>query len=102
MTRGISGCLAAAVLLAGSAFGQINYKAAFGGVKFSNPMAMAEMPGKPGTFAVAEKGSGTVWLVSKTGADWAKTEFYKIPGGVYQSLEQGLLGVTFHPDYAAN
>jgi glucose/arabinose dehydrogenase len=101
---GLKSSLAAAclLLLAVAANGQITYKPAFGNLTFSNPVAMAEMPGRPGYFVVVEKSSGVAYLAFQQNGTWTKQEFYKIPGGVYKSLEQGFLGFTFHPNYASN
>src|SRR5690606_5055251 len=63
--------------------------------------AGASTPGDPGFLYFVEKGTGVIWRVdASTGA---RTTFLDIPQGDFNADgEQGVLGLAFHPDYAAN
>ena len=69
--------------------------------RLSRPIGMAELPGRPGSFLVAEQYIGQVSLLSPKGdTAYAKTQFVKIPVKVL--AEGSLLGVVAHPQFAAN
>lgn len=67
----------------------------------SQPVAAATAPGDSGFLYVVEKASGIIWRINAdTGA---RTQFLDIPNGEFLSNdERGVLGLAFHPDYAAN
>lgn len=67
----------------------------------NTPVAGASTPGDPGFLYFVEKGTGIIWRVDA--ASGARTTFLDIPQGDFNSDgEQGVLGLAFHPDYAAN
>lgn len=67
----------------------------------SQPVAGASTDADPGFLYIVEKGTGVIWRMdAETGA---KTTFLDIPQGEFISNgERGVLGLAFHPDYAAN
>lgn len=79
------------------------YTDAFPGLKFSRPVYLGEVPGKPGYFLILEQ-SGKIQIVSPTADGWKKSLFASldVSGGDAGGDEKGLLGFAFHPDYAAN
>jgi glucose/arabinose dehydrogenase len=64
------------------------------------PVWFGEMPGRPGTFLVLELKAGRVSLLERAEGKWAKSVFLELK--VQQQGEMGLLGLAFHPDFAAN
>ncbi|MBC7770500.1 MAG: PQQ-dependent sugar dehydrogenase [Phycisphaerales bacterium] len=68
---------------------------------FSQPVAAASTAADPGFLYVVEKTSGVIWRVDAgTGA---RTTFLDIPNNEFLANdERGVLGLAFHPDYAAN
>ena len=68
--------------------------------KFSMPVWLGEIPGKPGNWLVAEKNSGRAFLLSPAGAGYAKQLFLHVD--TRTEVEQGLLSIAFHPDFAKN
>jgi len=73
------------------------------GLTFDRPVVLAEIPGRPGEFLVAEQ-SGKIQRVAREGAGWRKSEFvsFKVLGGKRWEDERGLLGLAFHPRFAEN
>ncbi len=68
---------------------------------FSQPVAAASTAADPGFLYIVEKASGVVWRVDA--ATGTRTTFLDIPNGEFLSNdERGVLGITFHPDYAEN
>lgn len=59
--------------------------------------AMAFVPGTPKLLVVAQKAGSLDWIDLSTGAEGG---WLRIP--VVTRLDQGLLGLTFHPDFATN
>lgn len=66
---------------------------------FSNPVFVSSPPKDKTRLFVVEKSSGRIYII-KNGAT-LPTPFITI-GNLAQSSEQGLLGMTFHPDFANN
>ena len=66
----------------------------------TNPMFVTHAPGRPNELFIAERGGAIKILNLSTGAVSA-TPFLTIPS-VDAAGEGGLLGLTFHPDYASN
>jgi len=75
---------------------------------FINPVWFGEVPGKPGTFLVAEQGNGPyadsarVWaLIPDQNGNYRKQKFLALKVRK-NMMEMGLLGFAFHPDYVQN
>jgi len=75
---------------------------------FVNPVWFGEVPGKTGTFLVAEQGGspyadyGRIWaLIPDRNGNYHKQKFLALKVRK-NMMEMGLLGVAFHPDYAEN
>lgn len=67
----------------------------------AQPVAGASTTADPGFIYVAEKASGIIWRIDpSTGA---KSVFLDIPDAEFaRNGENGVVGLTFHPDYATN
>jgi glucose/arabinose dehydrogenase len=104
MYASISSRISLAAVLLGLAgtgtFGQIQFKDAFPGVKFAEPVYFGAFPGKPKANVVLEQHKGLALIVYQNGANWVKDTLVKID--VHQSGEMGFLGIAFHPQFAAN
>ena len=69
---------------------------------FSKPVQVTFAPGDANHIYVTEK-TGTVRKVNTLTNSVSPTPFFTFPAGEIGSLhEQGLLGITFHPNYATN
>jgi glucose/arabinose dehydrogenase len=73
---------------------------AFPGVTFSNPICIASPPGETNRLFVLER-AGRVTVITNLAAP-NRTLFMDISSRVITAGEQGLLGIAFHPNYAAN
>jgi len=77
------------------------------GLTFKRPVVLAEIPGHPDHYLVAEQ-PGTIMLVQPAAADgnapWEKIPFASlaVSGGRYFEDERGLLGLAFHPRFKDN
>jgi hypothetical protein len=94
---------AAAILLglAGTgALGQIQFKDAYPGVIFNEPVYFGAFPGKHKANVVLEQHTGLALIVYQDGTQWVRDTLVKID--VHQSGEMGFLGIAFHPQYPAN
>ncbi len=92
--------LAFAALVAASAFAQTNFKIEVYAVGFSSPIAMIQDPTNPDVqFVVEQRGRIRPVVDGVVQA----TDFLNLTGTVHPSnSEGGLLGLAFHPNYAAN
>ena len=92
-----------AALLAFPASAQVTLTDAFPGVRFTSPVELKVAPGQPERVYVVEQGRGLARVMTLQPGDAEATVFLDIdervlkPGG-----EEGLTGLAFHPDYAAN
>lgn len=69
---------------------------------FSQSLFATSAPGDPDRLFVVEKG-GVIRLLDLNIGATAATPFLQLPSGsLSTSGERGLLGLAFHPDYAAN
>jgi putative heme-binding domain-containing protein len=68
--------------------------------RFEHPVWFGPVPGLADTFAVEEHESGKIWYLKKTGGTDAKEVFADT--GRYQTGTRGLVGLAFHPHFAAN
>jgi putative heme-binding domain-containing protein len=68
--------------------------------RFQHPVWLGAVPGLKDTFLVAEHETGTVWLFRKSGSEESKTPFLKT--GPADRGASGVLGMCFHPKFAAN
>lgn len=73
---------------------------AFGGLSFSQPIYVGEIPGRPGFFMVAEQHAANLTLVYRKDNAWVKENFWKV--SVNGAGEMGLLGLAFHPRFSSN
>lgn len=91
----------AAALSAGAQTATIKFTEAYPGTKFENPVYFGPFPGHPNTNVIIEQHQANVLLVTKqTDGKVVKDTLYHLKVG--QDMEQGLLGIAFHPDYAVN
>lgn len=73
---------------------------AFPGLRFSNPVAIVQMPGHEDRVFVVEK-TGRIRMIT-LGEDPQRLSFINLTDRVRSGGERGLLGLAFHPDYASN
>ncbi|MCI0745912.1 MAG: PQQ-dependent sugar dehydrogenase, partial [Verrucomicrobia subdivision 3 bacterium] len=73
---------------------------AFPGVIFQQPIAFASPPGETNRLFILER-EGRVTVITNI-ASPNRTVFMDISGPVTTDGEEGLLGIAFHPNYAAN
>jgi glucose/arabinose dehydrogenase len=75
------------------------------GFTLERPVAFVEMPGQDSVYAVVQQSGATI-VVRRQGGAWVKSRFDSVGvGGVNSGTsgqDGGLLGLAFHPDYAAN
>lgn len=74
---------------------------AFGSLTFSEPVCLATPPGNTRQLFVCEKG-GTLKVIPDVTATSPTASTVLSPANVTSDGEQGLLGLAFHPNYAAN
>jgi glucose/arabinose dehydrogenase len=71
----------------------------------NKPVYFAEIPGKPGYYVVLEQHLGLISVFNKAAgaSEWTKTvlDTVTIPSTVTSRNEMGLLGMAFHPNFAA-
>ncbi len=70
------------------------------GVRFEQPVAIASPPGETNRLFVVEQ-SGRIAVVTNLAAP-TRTVFLDLYASTVRGGEQGLLGLAFHPNYAAN
>ena len=67
------------------------------------PLFAASPPGDPNRLFVLEKDSGRVAILDLATQQVSPQAFFQVPAGELSvDGERGLLGLAFHPDYAAN
>ncbi|HWA27400.1 MAG TPA: PQQ-dependent sugar dehydrogenase, partial [Lacunisphaera sp.] len=74
---------------------------AFPGLTFDQPLGFATAAGETNRLFVVEK-TGRIQQVTGLGSTPAKQVFLDLSARVLTASEQGLLGLAFHPDFAAN
>ena len=74
---------------------------AFAGITFSAPIAVASPPGETNRLFVVER-AGRIKVITNLAAPSAPATFLDISSKVATDGENGLLGLAFHPQYAAN
>lgn len=75
---------------------------AFGANTFSQPLCIRTPPGETNRVFVLEKG-GRIQVVTNIGAaSPVKTQYIDLRNGISTSVEQGLLGLAFHPQFQVN
>jgi glucose/arabinose dehydrogenase len=73
---------------------------AFPGVTFTSPICIASPPGETNRLFILER-AGRVTVITNLAAP-NRTLFMDISSRVITGGEEGLLGIAFHPNYAAN
>lgn len=73
---------------------------AFPGLSFADPVVIASPPGETNRLFVVEQ-AGRIVVITNL-AQPRRTTFLDLRGRVVAGGEQGLLGLAFHPEYAAN
>jgi len=73
---------------------------AFPGITFTNPICIASAPGETNRLFILER-AGRVTVITNLAAP-TRHQFMDISSRVITGGEEGLLGIAFHPDYAAN
>lgn len=91
--------LTLSALAGGAAAQPVATADAFPGLAFAQPVALAVAPGDAGRAYVVEQGG--VVRAARLGAAEADA-FLDVTDRVQSGGEAGLLGLAFHPDYAAN
>jgi len=67
------------------------------------PLFAASPPGDPNRLFVVEKDSGRIAILDLASNQVAAQPFFQVPSGeLTTGGERGLLGLAFHPDYAAS
>ena len=70
---------------------------------FSRPVFATAAPGDPDRLYVVEQHSGQIRILDTGSGETKADPFLDLPdGSLADGNEQGLLGLAFHPDYAAN
>lgn len=70
------------------------------GLRFQHPVWFSPVPGVAHGYAVIEHESGRIWLMDRSTSTPSRSLF--LQAGKYMTGTRGLLGMTFHPDYAHN
>ena len=68
--------------------------------RFEHPVWFGPVPGAANAFAIVEHESGKIWILQKSSAGESKSVFLET--GRVMTGTRGLLGIVFHPHYAAN
>jgi len=76
-------------------------EAAFPGITFSQPVAIVTPPGETDRVFVVEK-TGRIQVVTGLNSTPTKQLFLDLSAKVLTDSEEGLLGLAFHPNFAAN
>ncbi|MCA9278982.1 MAG: PQQ-dependent sugar dehydrogenase [Phycisphaeraceae bacterium] len=95
----IAGIVAAGMLPCATASGQTLTKELVG--TFSRPVVATHAPGDMDRLFVVEQHTGRIEILDLNSGTVLPTPFLTI-SGLSTGNEQGLLGLAFHPDYAAN
>lgn len=74
---------------------------AFPDLAFSDPVSMQQAPDDPARWFVVEQSGRILHFPNVPDADAAE-EFVDLRNRVHREVEAGLLGMAFHPDFAAN
>jgi glucose/arabinose dehydrogenase len=90
----------AATLFLGDIVGQTT-EDAFAGLTFDQPLGIVSPPGETGHIFILEK-AGIIQVVTGLDSTPVKQPFFDLRSRVLTSSEQGLLGLAFHPNFAAN
>lgn len=76
---------------------------AFGELQFIDPIAVLPIPDRPGHLAVAQR-NGLIYCVRHENEGWSREVYLDLRHRVYSTpnlAEEGLLGIAFHPHFAA-
>lgn len=93
--------LLVALVFSSLAYGQPRMEDAFPNLTFESPIGV-EHDGVDASLLYVVERAGVVKVVVNTAATTEATDFLDIQGQVSSGGEKGLLGLAFHPDYAAN
>jgi glucose/arabinose dehydrogenase len=94
--------IAALFLIFSSLFAQLQYQVAFPNLSFTRPVDLQHAGDNTNRVFVVEQ-RGVIYVFNNDSTTAAKTTFLDIQNKVDDSgNEEGLLGLTFHPDYQNN
>jgi glucose/arabinose dehydrogenase len=81
----------------------VTFRNFFGTMTFNRPVHFVPYPGQDSAYVVVQQ-SGRLVTVRRVNNEWAKTDSasFSVLEGTSGGSEQGLLGLAFHPNYAAN
>jgi uncharacterized repeat protein (TIGR03806 family) len=79
----------------------VSAPAAFPALAFADPVAMLQAPGDASRWFIVEQG-GRIRAFANDEAVAATSDFLDLSARVHHAGEAGLLGLAFHPDFAAN
>ncbi|MFN3596611.1 MAG: PQQ-dependent sugar dehydrogenase [Rubricoccaceae bacterium] len=97
--------LATLALAAGTHAQPLSAELAFPGVTFANPVELAVAPGEPDVAFVVEQGTAgpaRILVVPMAAPHTPSVFLSSFTPAVAAGGERGLLGLAFHPEYAAN
>lgn len=78
--------------------GRVQLEAAFGGLRFDQPVALVQAPGETSRWFIAEQ-DGTVRVVERASGRYRLQLAIDLRARVIAGGEMGLLGIAFHPAY---
>ena len=81
--------------------GAASFDVAYPGLSFERPVVVTAAPGDDQHLFVAEQ-RGLVWVFERRRNVVSKSVLLDLTDRTRANNEQGLLGLTFHPDYASN
>lgn len=84
-----------------SAFSQVSVVSAFPNLTFSRPIDLQYAPDGTNRLFIVEQ-SGNIYVIENDSTTSQKKLFFSLKDSVDTGNEQGLLGLTFHPNYKNN